>query len=95
MRGFGTHHQPRTWSDDTLTFCLAEALEEFSLSRIAKKFVLWKYRLLWTPHGEIFDIGIQTSKSIDTLKNIIESKDFESLKYLKYDADEYTNGTVH
>ena len=95
MRGYGAHYQPSgTWSDDSsLTFCMAEALlEDFSLRKIANNFILWKGGLLWTPHGQVFDIGIQTSRSIDTLQKILNEKDFDSLKLLRYEADEYTNG---
>ncbi|MFS4448016.1 ADP-ribosylglycohydrolase family protein [Maribacter sp. 2307UL18-2] len=95
MRGYGAHYQPSgTWSDDSsLTFCIAEALlEDFSLRKIANNFILWKGGLLWTPHGQVFDIGIQTSRSIDTLQKILNEKDLDSLKLLRYEADEYTNG---
>jgi ADP-ribosylglycohydrolase len=95
IRGFGTHYQPPgTWSDDSsLTFCLAEALlEEFSLINVANNFVLWRNGIFWTPHGHVFDIGIQTSKSIDTLEKILLEKDYESLELLRYEADEFTNG---
>ncbi|MRI63872.1 ADP-ribosylglycohydrolase family protein [Ornithobacterium rhinotracheale] len=70
MREYGTYHQPAgTWSDDSsLTFCLAEALtQEFDLYKIAENFVAWAYDSLWTPHGEVFDIGISTRKAIDKL----------------------------
>ncbi|MRJ09380.1 ADP-ribosylglycohydrolase family protein [Ornithobacterium rhinotracheale] len=70
MREYGTYQQPAgTWSDDSsLTFCLAEALtQEFDLYKIAENFVAWAYDSLWTPHGEVFDIGISTRKAIDKL----------------------------
>ncbi|MGD1946780.1 MAG: ADP-ribosylglycohydrolase family protein [Croceivirga sp.] len=95
LKGYGAHDQPPgTWSDDSsLTFCLAEALtEEFSLRKIANNFVLWRSGILWTPHGSVFDIGLQTNKSIDTLQKILNEEDYESLKFLRYEADEYTNG---
>jgi len=95
MRGFGTHHQPiGTWSDDSsLTFCLADSLcYGFDLIEIAKQFIAWKLNAKWTAHDEVFDIGLQTSKSIDQLIEIKNSQDWESLKYLRYEVDEYTNG---
>ncbi len=95
IQGYGTHYQPPgTWSDDSsLTFCLAETLlEDFSLQKIANNFILWKSGLIWTPHGQVFDIGIQTTRSIDLLQKILNEKDFDSLKFLRYEADEYTNG---
>ncbi|KRB54041.1 ADP-ribosylglycohydrolase family protein [Flavobacterium sp. Root186] len=67
MFGFGTHHQPEgTWSDDSsLAFCLAESLcSGFDLNDIAKNFVRWYSADLWTPHGEVFDIGIATRSAI-------------------------------
>lgn len=67
MFGFGTHHQPEgTWSDDSsLAFCLAESLYSgFDLNDIAKNFVRWYSADLWTPHGEVFDIGIATRSAI-------------------------------
>jgi len=67
MSGYGTHEQPPgTWSDDSsLTFCLAEMLcGEYDLKNLAKRFVNWKEYAYWTPHGEVFDIGITTSSAI-------------------------------
>ncbi|MBS0027740.1 ADP-ribosylglycohydrolase family protein [Chitinophaga sp. 22321] len=72
MRGYGSHNQPPgTWSDDSsLAFCLADALTVgFDLSLIAQNFVNWRYHQFWTPHGEVFDIGITTSEAIYRLKN--------------------------
>ena len=92
---YGSHHQPKgTWSDDSsLAFCLAESLVEgFDLKDIALKFTQWVYSGFWTPHGKVFDIGIQTRSSIYTLQKILNQKDFEALELLKYEADEYTNG---
>ncbi|KAF2331194.1 ADP-ribosylglycohydrolase family protein [Flavobacterium ginsenosidimutans] len=67
MFGFGTHHQPiGTWSDDSsLAFCLAESLcAGYDLNDIAKNFVKWYSADLWTPHGQVFDIGIATRNAI-------------------------------
>lgn len=71
MTGYGTYNQPPgTWSDDSaLTLCTAEALAEgFNLQRIADRFVDWLYHNEWTPHGEVFDVGITTSEAISLLK---------------------------
>nr|WP_321221925.1 ADP-ribosylglycohydrolase family protein [uncultured Psychroserpens sp.] len=95
MLEYGTHNQPKgTWSDDSsLTFCLAQSLiHGYSLQDIALNFIKWKRAQLWTPHGSVFDIGIQTRSSIETLQRIIENEDFEALSFLKYEVDEYTNG---
>lgn len=95
MTGFGAYNQPRgTWSDDSsLSFCLAESLSlNYNLQDIALKFVKWVNAEIWTPHGHVFDIGIQTRQSIGSLKKIIDSKDYEALELLRYETDEYTNG---
>ncbi|WP_017659141.1 ADP-ribosylglycohydrolase family protein [Baaleninema simplex] len=70
MRGYGTYNQPPgTWSDDSsLTFCLADALcDGFSLDAIAEKFRQWFTAEIWTPHGEVFDIGGTTTRAIGRL----------------------------
>lgn len=70
MTGFGTHNQPLgTWSDDSsLTFCLAESLcKGFDLSDIARNFIKWYSSEFWTPHGEVFDIGIATRNAIHNI----------------------------
>ncbi|MBO9730716.1 MAG: ADP-ribosylglycohydrolase family protein [Chitinophaga sp.] len=75
MVGYGTHQQPAgTWSDDSsLAFCLAEALtKDFSLQQLAQYFVDWRYKAFWTPHGEVFDIGITTQESIERLAKGID-----------------------
>jgi ADP-ribosylglycohydrolase len=72
MMGYGTYNQPPgTWSDDSsLTFCLAEALTQtFDLNTIGQNFVKWRYENYWTPHGDVFDIGISTSKAISRICN--------------------------
>jgi ADP-ribosyl-[dinitrogen reductase] hydrolase len=70
MRGYGTHRQPAgTWSDDSsLTFCLAETLAEgFALQPLGGNFVRWLHEAWWTPHGEVFDVGIATQAAIGRL----------------------------
>ena len=72
MQGCGTHNQPPgTWSDDTsLTLCLADSLSRgFDLSGIARNFVRWYDEGAFTAHGDVFDIGISTSKAISRLKS--------------------------
>ena len=96
MTGFGTHSQPSgTWSDDSsLTFCLAHSLlKGYNLGSIATNFVDWKEKALWTPFGEVFDIGLITSKSIDILSQIVKSKDYSELKFMKDFGTEHTNGS--
>lgn len=94
MRSYGTYNQPKgTWSDDSsLTFCLADSLTKgFDLLDIAKQFIHWKNYAKWTPHGEVFDIGITTSNAIVDLEMLIRNKKTDQIKSLKTD-DEYTNG---
>ena len=60
MRAYGTHHQYfGTWSDDTsLTLCLIDSLKNgYDLRDIADKFMEFYFNALWTPHGEVFDVG--------------------------------------
>ncbi|MFK7946447.1 MAG: ADP-ribosylglycohydrolase family protein [Saprospiraceae bacterium] len=94
MRSYGTYNQPKgTWSDDSsLTFCLADSLTKgFDLIDITKQFIHWKNYAKWTPHGEVFDIGITTSNAINILDTLIKQQKFDELLHLKSD-DEYTNG---
>jgi ADP-ribosylglycohydrolase len=76
MTGYGTHNQPAgTWSDDTsLTLCLADAMAggftgDSLLEKTADNFVQWFENGDFTAHGNVFDIGISTSKAIRNLKN--------------------------
>ena len=71
MMAYGTHNQPAgTWSDDSsLTFCLAEMLSEgYNLKKLSDKFINWYKYGYWTPHGDVFDIGNATSRSIHRLE---------------------------
>lgn len=70
MIGYGTYNQPPgTWSDDSsLAFCLAESLATgFSLKAVAETFVKWLYEGYWTPHGQVFDVGMATRQAISKL----------------------------
>ena len=95
MIGYGTYNQPSgTWSDDSsLTFCLAEALlQEYDLKIIAQNFVDWKGKSFWSARGEVFDIGITTSKAISRLEQILIAKKYDELSLLKHQARENDNG---
>ncbi len=95
MVGFGTHHQPAgTWSDDAaLTFCLAESLaNDYDLADIADRFVRWKNEAYWTARGEVFDIGITTSKAISRLQQLLTENDHQALRQQRYYGDEFENG---
>ena len=70
MRAYGTYHQYfGTWSDDTsLTLCLIDSLKDgYNLRDIANKFVEFYFDALWTPHGEVFDIGNTTMLAIQQI----------------------------
>lgn len=72
MIGYGTYNQPPgTWSDDSsLTLCLADELSKgFNLQAIADSFVKWLNENHWTPHNEVFDVGIGTREAIFRLQN--------------------------
>jgi ADP-ribosylglycohydrolase len=95
MIGYGTYKQPSgTWSDDSsLTFCLAEALlQEYDLKVIAQNFVNWKGKSFWAARGEVFDIGITTSKAISRIEKILIAKRYKELSLLKDQAREKDNG---
>ncbi|MCB2410911.1 ADP-ribosylglycohydrolase family protein [Hymenobacter lucidus] len=75
MREYGTHHQPvGTWSDDSsLTFCLAESLAKIGAYAIdthdlSRRFINWLDFGYWTPHGQVFDVGVATRAAIAQLR---------------------------
>jgi len=71
MIGYGTYNQPPgTWSDDSsLTLCLVDSLcQGYNLRDIGDTFVRWHSENLWTPHGEVFDIGNTTREAIYRLR---------------------------
>ena len=68
MRGFGTHNQPvGTWSDDTsMTLCLLDSLSGgLNYQDIMSNFKTWLTDGSYTPHGEVFDVGIATRQAIN------------------------------
>ena len=70
MRAYGTHHQYfGTWSDDTsLSLCLIDSLKNgYDLRDIADKFLEFYFNALWTPHGEVFDVGNTTVLAIQLI----------------------------
>jgi ADP-ribosylglycohydrolase len=72
MRGYGTWNQPPgTWSDDSsLMLCLADSLcHGFDLDDMGDRFRRWHDEQLWTPHGEVFDVGGTTREAIANLRN--------------------------
>ena len=69
MREYGTHHQPRgTWSDDS-SMALAEldsirTLGNIDYTDMMERFSRWCMHGEYTPFGEVFDIGIATSRAL-------------------------------
>lgn len=95
MIGYGTYNlPPGTWSDDSsLTFCLAQSLlNDYNLEDISKNFVAWRDKSFWCTNSGVFDIGNQTNKSIDVLKNIHKTNNIEKLNNLRDSSNEKTNG---
>jgi len=88
MRQFGTHHQPAgTWSDDSaMSYLLVEQLiEGYNIEALGKKFCQWYQYNQWTPHGEIFDMGVATRNAMDKL-----AKGISALE--SGECDDYSNG---
>lgn len=90
MRAFGTHRQPAgTWSDDSsLLLCSAESLAEcgeFNAADLAQRFIRWERHAYWSPHGDVFDIGVATSSAIGRLEAGVPPE-------LAGGADVYDNG---
>ena len=69
MREYGTHHQPRgTWSDDS-SMALAEldsirTLGTIDYTDMMERFSRWCMHGEYTPFGEVFDIGMATSRAL-------------------------------
>jgi ADP-ribosylglycohydrolase len=75
MMGGMRYNQPEgTWSDDSsMVFCTAESLcGGYNLEDIARQFSRWKNERFWTPHGRVFDIGIQVNKAIERIDRSLE-----------------------
>lgn len=67
MRAYGTYHQPAgTWSDDTsMTLCFVHSLsKKLDYEDIMMEFMKWFREAKYTPHGEVFDIGIATQEAL-------------------------------
>lgn len=94
MRAYGTYNQPAgTWSDDSsMAFCIAESIAKgYKLEEVAENFVRWKYDNYWCPHGELFDIGNQTSSAIGRLRELLAAGREGELNQLHSD-DPMDNG---
>ena len=90
MRGFGTHRQPAgTWSDDSsLILCTVDSFvscRSFDPVDLGQRFVRWESFGYWTPHGDVFDVGMATSRAISQLARAIPPEQAGG-------SDEYSNG---
>jgi ADP-ribosylglycohydrolase len=76
MREYGSHDQPRgTWSDDSsLMLCSVDSLNErgYDLDDLGQRFVRWYNEEIWTPWGEVFDIGNATFLAIANLSKEVK-----------------------
>lgn len=71
LRAYGTYHQPfGSWSDDSsLMFCLVDALMcEDVLEQLKKNMIAYYENGLFTPKGQIFDIGNSTRCAIENME---------------------------
>ncbi len=89
LRGHGTHDQPAgTWSDDSsLLLCTADSLvrHEFDTRDMGKRFLAWYEEMLWTPWGEVFDVGITTARALDRIASGANSEEAGP-------GEQYSNG---
>jgi len=72
MRAYGTYSQPfGTWSDDTsLSLCLIDAIaKDGDYKTIADNFISYMDLGMFTPDGEMFDIGNTTQMAIERMKH--------------------------
>ena len=76
MREYGTHHQPMgTWSDDS-SMALAEldsirTVGTIDYTDMMERFSRWCMYGEYTPFGEVFDIGIATSRALMNYAKVI------------------------
>lgn len=68
MRAYGTYRQSAgTWSDDTsMNLASLDSLcDGLDYGDMMERFCDWSSGKAYNPHGELFDIGIATSRAID------------------------------
>ncbi len=71
LRAYGTYHQPfGSWSDDSsLMLCLVDALmSEDVLEQLKKNMIAYYEEGLFTPGGQMFDIGNSTRYAIENME---------------------------
>nr|WP_276604469.1 O-acetyl-ADP-ribose deacetylase [Nannocystis sp. RBIL2] len=73
VRGHGTYNQPPgTWSDDSsLLLATADSLihHGYDPPDMMGRFLTWLKGQAYTPHGEVFDVGIATRSAIARFAN--------------------------
>ncbi|MCY1011542.1 ADP-ribosylglycohydrolase family protein [Nannocystis pusilla] len=73
VRGHGTYNQPPgTWSDDSsLLLATADSLinHGYDPPDMMGRFLAWLKGQAYTPHGEVFDVGIATRSAIARYAN--------------------------
>ena len=69
MQGYGTYPMPKgTWSDDTsMSLCALDTFGEgkINFDKVMLNFARWYYEDLFTPTGEMFDVGNTCSFAIE------------------------------
>lgn len=78
MVGFGTHNQEAgTWSDDTsMTLATMDSLSRgvVDYDNMMKRFKDWLlYNKKYTPHGEVFDVGMICRRAVKNYTNGFEA----------------------
>ena len=72
MREYGSHMQPMgTWSDDS-SMALATLVslnDGYDIYDIAEQFSRWDKEEIYTPFGEVFDIGYTCNRAIANFQN--------------------------
>lgn len=81
MIGFGTHNQPKgTWSDDSsMILATIDSMYNnqdtflsdniINYNDLMERFLNWKLKSDYTPHGRLFDIGNSTSDALSKYQN--------------------------
>ena len=73
MREYGSHRQPKgTWSDDSsMMLATLDSIIKcggMDYGDIMEKFGMWMLHGDYTPHGDVFDIGITCSRAISAYR---------------------------
>ena len=93
MTGGGSWGQPvGTWSDDTsLVLATLDCLSvRYDLTLLGSNFCQWYYLNEYTPHGEVFDCGIQTKAGIKRINSFIKRN--QRVTPLSPETNEKKNG---